>query len=94
MPPVTGTRAQRRMEGAMGEHLQEYLRVLEVDQELREGLRTDPAETLNSARLSKEEKDALKSGDLNRVSREAGGVEIAPEVGEAIKEMATRLKKA
>ena len=78
----------------MGEHLQEYLRVLESDEELREGLRTDPADTLNAARLSKEEKDALKSGDLDRVSREAGGVEIAPSVGEAIKDMAKRLKEA
>ena len=65
-------------------HLAEYLTCLIEDPELLEGLKNQPAETLNDARLSKEEKDAMWSGDVERVRAMADDSAIPDPVRQAI----------
>lgn len=65
-------------------HLAEYITCLIEDPTLLNALRKEPAETLNDARLSKEQKDALWSGDPARVQALIGTQRIPDAVRDAI----------
>ncbi|MFV1967967.1 MAG: hypothetical protein ACC628_21290 [Pirellulaceae bacterium] len=65
-------------------HLAEYLTCLIEDPTLLEGLKNEPVETLNDARLSKEQKEAMWSGDVERVRAMVGDQAIPDQVGQAI----------
>jgi hypothetical protein len=65
-------------------HLAEYISCLIEDPTLLDALKKEPANTLNDARLSKEEKDALWSGDPVRVQAMIGSQKITDAVRDAI----------
>lgn len=65
-------------------HLAEYITCLIEDPTLLEALKNDPAETIRDARLSKEQKEALWSGDLQQVQAMIGSQEIPKAVQSAI----------
>ncbi|GMQ75359.1 MAG: hypothetical protein BMS9Abin01_0607 [Gammaproteobacteria bacterium] len=65
-------------------HLAEYITCLVEDPTLLEGLKNEPVETLNDARLSKEEKEAMWSGDVERVRAMADNSAIPDPVRQAI----------
>ncbi len=65
-------------------HLADYITCLIEDPTLLEALNKQPAATLNDARLSKEQKDALWSGDPARVQAMIGDQKIPDAVRDAI----------
>lgn len=65
-------------------HLAEYISCLMEDPKLLDGLKNEPAVTLNDARLSKEQKDAMWSGDVERVRTMADNVMIPDQVRKVI----------
>lgn len=65
-------------------HLAEYITCLIEDPTLLDALKKDPAETLRDARLSKEQKEALWSGDPGRVQAMIGSQAIPDAVRSAI----------
>ncbi|HEX9584334.1 MAG TPA: hypothetical protein VGB36_07530 [Gammaproteobacteria bacterium] len=65
-------------------HLAEYITCLIEDPTLLDALKKDPAETLRDARLSKEQKEALWSGDPGRVQAMIGSQTIPDAVQSAI----------
>lgn len=65
-------------------HLAEYITCLIEDPTLLDALKKDPAETLRDARLSKEQKEALWSGDPGRVQAMIGSQTIPDTVRSAI----------
>ena len=74
----------------MGEHLEEYLDILEEDPKFRNFVKTDPHQAMAEARLSHDEKEILLSGDPDRVARESGKT-LSPAVREVITEAAKHL---
>lgn len=74
----------------MGEHLNEYLDILEEDPKYREFVKSDPHQAMADARLSHDEKVLFLSGDPDRVAKETGKT-LSPEVREAIVEAARHL---
>jgi len=74
-------------------HLAEYITCLIEDPTLLEALKKEPAATLNDARLSKEEKDALWSGDSMRVQAMVGSQKIPDEVRDAITALGAHKRK-
>jgi hypothetical protein len=66
------------------EHLGEYITCLIEDPTLLDALKHEPADTLNQARLSKEEKQAMWSGDPECVQAMIGARQIPASVREAI----------
>jgi hypothetical protein len=66
------------------DHLGEYITCLIDDPALLDELKKKPAETLNQARLSKEEKQAMWSGDVSRIKAMIGGRNIPGEVAQVI----------
>ena len=65
-------------------HLAEYITCLIEDPKLLDGLKNEPVETLNDARLSKEQKDAMWSGDVERVRTMADSATIPDNVRQVI----------
>ena len=65
-------------------HLAEYITCLIEDPKLLDGLKNEPAETLNDARLSKEEKEAMWSGDVERVRAMSDDQAIPDQVRQVI----------
>jgi hypothetical protein len=65
-------------------HLAEYITCLIEDPKLLDGLKKEPARTLNDARLSKEQKEAMWSGDVERVRAMVGDQAIPDDVRQAI----------
>ncbi|HSS66749.1 MAG TPA: hypothetical protein VLS27_20130 [Gammaproteobacteria bacterium] len=74
-------------------HLAEYISCLIEDPTLLDALKKEPAETLNDARLSKEEKEALRSGDPDRVQALIGTQRIPDAVRDAITALGARKHK-
>lgn len=74
-------------------HLAEYITCLIEDPTLLDALRKEPAETLNDARLSKEEKDALWSGNPARVQTMIGSQTIPDSVRDAITALGAHKQK-
>lgn len=74
-------------------HLAEYITCLIEDPTLLDALRKEPAETLNDARLSKEEKDALWSGNPARVQEMIGSQTIPDSVRDAITALGAHRQK-
>lgn len=74
-------------------HLAEYITCLIEDPKLLNGLRDEPVGTLNDARLSKEQKDAMWSGDVERVRAMAGNPEIPNAVRDVIAHLGDVSKK-
>lgn len=65
-------------------HLAEYITCLIEDPKLLDGLKNTPVETLNDARLSKEQKDVLWSGDVDKVRTMADNATIPDNVRQVI----------
>jgi hypothetical protein len=74
-------------------HLAEYISCLIEDPTLLDALKKEPANTLNDARLSKEEKDALWSGDPVRVQAMIGSQKIPDAVRDAITALGAHKQK-
>lgn len=74
-------------------HLAEYITCLVEDPTLLDALIKEPAKTLNDARLSKEEKDALWSGNPVRVQAMIGSQKIPDSVSDAITALGAHKQK-
>ncbi len=62
----------------MSENFRDYLVALRDDPELRRRYKINPAQTLSEARISKEEKLALRSADLKKIRAALAG-HVLPE---------------
>lgn len=71
----------------MGEHLKEYIDLLEEDPKFRDFVKSDPHQAMAEARLSHDEKAVFLSGDPDKVARETGK-QLSPAVRDAITEAA------
>ena len=68
----------------MSENFRDYLIALRDDPDLRDRLKKNPGETLADARISKEEKLALRSGDLAAIKKALGGLEVPKGCAEVV----------
>ena len=68
----------------MSENFKDYLVALSDDPNLLSRYKSDPVSTLKDARISKEEKFALRSGDLSKIKAELPEQELPPRVMEMI----------
>ncbi len=66
----------------MGEHLNEYITILEEDPKFREFVKNDPHTAMSEARLSHDEKAVFLSGDPDKVARETG-----KQISQAVREV-------
>lgn len=74
----------------MGEHLNDYITILDEDPQFREFVKKDPHKAMAEARLSHDEKTLFLSGDPDRVAKETG-MTLSPAVREVITEAAKNL---
>lgn len=74
----------------MGEHLNEYIDILEEDPKYREFVKNDPHQAMAEARLSHDDKVILLSGDPDKVAKETGKT-LSPAVRDVITEMKKHL---
>lgn len=72
----------------MGEHLKEYIDILEEDAKFRDFVKNDPHQAMSEARLSHDEKETFLSGDPDKIARETGKT-LSP----AVREVITEVKK-
>ncbi|RDD63487.1 hypothetical protein [Ferruginivarius sediminum] len=74
----------------MGEHLNEYLDILEEDPKYRDFVKNDPHQAMSEARLSHDEKAVFLSGDPDKVAKETGKT-LSPAVRDVITEVGKHL---
>jgi len=73
-------------------HLGEYIECLNEDPTLLEALRNDPRNTINEARLTKEEKLALWQGDAALVESMIGDQALPIKIREVLESLASEQK--
>lgn len=71
----------------MSENFRDYLVALSEDPELLKRFKADRSETLKDARISREERDALRNGDRARINSLLSGQTVPQKVRDLVNDI-------
>lgn len=71
--------------------MQEYMKVMEEDEKLRNIFKSEPEEAIHQARLSFEDKAILRTCDPEEIAKAAGVTSLSQEVRETLAEASKKL---